>query len=487
MGLCRAAAYLEKAGHETKVLDGQATSTGPDDTLNSAISMEPDVVLIQTVPETHLYTFMTVSGFPYHIEFARRLKTALPGVIIIMGGAYTTYAADRILKDEPCVDAIFGGWPAKLPDVIASYRNPGRLKDIPGVSIIYNHTLYAPTGREKAQEKLLSPAFHLLEGYPGRYGVDENLYLGPTRKIKPVQPAIGSLGCPYSCNFCTTPLYFQNKYSERSLDDFLLEIEFLIERYGITDFSIWDDTFTISRKRVETFCRMLINRGIHLKWWCFGHAVWVKQNADLLPLLREAGLRMMWIGVEAADNKVLSAYCKRMSFQDGKDAIRLLCGSDILPTASYILGNIDDTDDSLREVIDISMEFVEMGTVNVYTILIPVPGTPIYDRAQKNGLLYTNDLRLYNGARAVINYPHFDREKVEEYFFTSYRKSILNERFLKNPDRVNFRSSGEGDFKRDKEDNLSELYKIEVERMLSLEKQIYFKDTNPDNVLWKLY
>ena len=479
VGMCRAAAYLLEAGYEVAVLDGQVTQKAPEDLGAEVIATNPDIVCIVTVPETHLNTFMSVSAFPYHIRFAREIRHLLGAVPVILGGTYAGQARSRILESEGAIDFIFTGLPWEFPDFVSEVFSGSM--STPGASGSTHRRAHALQKDGSPSSDWLHPSLHLLEGYPDSYGIDQGLYLGSERNIAPVQPVLGAMGCPHSCSFCSTPLYFERRFLQRPVSCLVEEIRKRMVAFRVSRFSLWDDTFTTSPPRVKEFCETLLHDGPAIEWWCFGHTRFVNSHPELLDLMRRAGCTMMWLGIEATDERTLEAYNKRVTYAQGVQAVKYLVAADILPTTSIILGNVDDTDDDLKSTIDVSMRLMDLGTVNVYTLLIPIPGTPVFSMIQKEGRLASRDLRLYNGARNVIRHPHLDGERLEEVFYEAYANAILSDRFLRQAGRVNFKGL---DSRETGAPDLRALYHNEVNRMLSLETTPYYRDSRPEEDLW---
>lgn len=50
------------------------------------------------------------------------------------------------------------------------------------------------------------------------------------------------------------------------------------------------------------------------------------------------------------------------------------------------------------------------------SICVPQPGTLFYRWADQKGYLLTKDWSKYNGYRAVVSYPHYSKEEIEDVF-----------------------------------------------------------------------
>lgn len=480
VGMCKVASMLLAAGHEVLVVDGQATYEPPAETLARLQRWKPDLVAVMAQPLEHLYTFMSTCALPYHLRFAERLKEAMPEVPVVLGGIYASRYPETVLKKCASVDVVLTHHRTSLVDVAAAFTGQRSLEQVEGISFRNpdGQIRVTPTPTVHRGEYIDAlPAFHLLDGYPGRYGIDKYLFLGAERTIRPVQPVLGSYGCPSRCSFCATPLFFGGEYHRRDPAAVVREIVHLHGKYGVDAFSVWDDTFTASAQSVRAICAQIIASGVNIRWWCFGRTEWVVRHPDLLGPLHQAGCRMMWLGVEAAEENQLKGYNKPQAGAHSLRAVELLRDHGIASTTSFIIGNVLDTRDSVRRLIDASQLFAEKGSVNVFTILVPIPGTPLHAELERRGLIQTTDLRLYNGTRAVLKYPNVDPEEVESLFFDAYRDAILGERALRQFGRTNFwddETAGDEAAFASYRQTLLEGFDREKQKMLTLEKGEYF-------------
>ncbi len=419
-GACRVAAKLTDRGHDVTVLDGQMLREDAPTLASRVADLDPDLVLVGAFPELHLHVFMGAAAYPYDLELSHGIREVLPTVKILLGGYMPRRFPDLAAEDARSVDGLVPDEAAMDSHLAPSPVNGPRFRRADGLSCLV----------------------------PGieSYGIARSLYLDdPGSEVFPVLPILTATGCPHRCVFCATPAHFKGRYVSRPIDAVLDEVEHGVVTHGIHDWSIWDDTFTVRADRVEAICRGLIDRSLEIRWWCFGHAAWVVQHADLLPLLHEAGCRMMWIGVESLEESNLARYSKGLAADTALRAVDRLVAADMLPTTSFLLGEPDDDATSLDRRLRATEKFTDRGCVNVFTLLIPVPGTPLFQALLAEDRLASTDLRLYSGVRSVVRYPGIDPSDVEKLFFEAYTGSILSKRWVSTTGRANLFTSQTGD------------------------------------------
>jgi radical SAM superfamily enzyme YgiQ (UPF0313 family) len=152
-----------------------------------------------------------------------------------------------------------------------------------------------------------------------------------------------SFGCTFACDFCFCPKITRGRYFERDIADVVREIE------GIEEMNVFivDDNFLFNARRVETFCRLLRDRGIRKQYILFGRADFIVAHPDLIRRLREVGLHAVFVGVESMREQDLQALNKRTQVAVNEEAIRILerhsieCYSGIVVGPDWSRGDFD--------------------------------------------------------------------------------------------------------------------------------------------------
>ena len=93
-------------------------------------------------------------------------------------------------------------------------------------------------------------------------------------------PIISSRGCPYNCTFCYHPL--GQKYRSRSIDDLIAEVEYVMEKYHVSNLAIFDELISADRKRLFQICDRLNNLPRKMHWMC---QLWVDQIDEEIACL----------------------------------------------------------------------------------------------------------------------------------------------------------------------------------------------------------
>jgi len=192
-------------------------------------------------------------------------------------------------------------------------------------------------------------------------------------------------------------------YTERDISDVLDEIE------SIEHSRIWliDDTFFIDRKRVEFFCEKIIERKIDKHFMAYSRADFLAENADILPLLYNAGFRDILVGLEAVNDDFLDDYNKRTSKSINETAVKNLIDNNIVCNALFVVSH-----KSSKEDFKALHRFIKQNRILwvVFGIFTPYKGTDAYNE-YKERLINFKSKRL-DGIHITIK-----PEKMSSFMF----------------------------------------------------------------------
>ena len=204
-------------------------------------------------------------------------------------------------------------------------------------------------------------------------------------------------GCPYRCAFCVEgnlKLRQRKRHTEKVIQDFKYFLEIFDTPYII----IGDDTFTSGPKRVTEICQELkkLKKNKNFIWFAEGRVDILSKNLYLIPIMRDAGLYKLQIGVETGSQKILDIYKKGITL-DQIETVVNECSKydDIVVHGNFILGNPGETIDTFKESIKFAKKLIDIADYKMDLscgYLAPFVGTPIRDNPEEFGLeiLYDN-------------------------------------------------------------------------------------------------
>lgn len=209
-----------------------------------------------------------------------------------------------------------------------------------------------------------------------------------------VVPMMTSRGCPFDCTFCSVTKMFGRRYRFRNSLKVIEEIENLAREFPNRPFFYYDDNFTASPRRTKALLEEILRRRINLQWAAQTRAD-VAKDERLVALMRRAGCRRLFIGLESINPETLKAYKKRQTVEEIEECLEVLHRSDISVHAMFVLGGDDDD----LATVDNTVKFAlrrRIGTVQ-FLILTPIPGTDLYAEMASQGRLIDKKWSEYDG------------------------------------------------------------------------------------------
>ncbi|HDY87230.1 MAG TPA: radical SAM protein [bacterium] len=395
-----AATLLRKHGHDVFWDDAIAKQWTYDKWWNNLLKEKPDLIAIETKTPV----------IKQHWKIVNEIKKALPNTKVVLMGDHVTALPDETLEKCDGVGIIDGGDYdfALLPPSLGFQNDNGLSFDLNKLPMIC---------RDLTQWQL--------------YG--ERLY-----KHGPFTYTMAGRDCQWGkCTFCSwTTLYptFNVCSPEKLLD----EIAWLIEKYGIRE--IFDDTGTFPAGRwTEEFCLGMIKRGLNKQVKISCNMRFDSLRVDRLRLMKAAGFRLFKLGLESANQKTLDRLNKGMIVDYIASACRIAkrIGFDLHLT--IMVGYPWETRADVLKTYELAKHLMESGFVDMLqaTIVIPYPGTPLYEEALKNDwfIIDPTDYEKFDMSQPVLRTPDMSPAEVVEMcnsFYRLFLKPKFIWRYLRN-------------------------------------------------------
>jgi radical SAM superfamily enzyme YgiQ (UPF0313 family) len=164
------------------------------------------------------------------------------------------------------------------------------------------------------------------------------------------------------------------------------ELHSLISRYHVDGFVFADDELTTNKRFISELCDSFMSTGLarHVKWSCQARADRI--NNELIRKLKEAGCVLVRFGLESGSEKMLR-FLKRgtVTVEHNRRAVRI-CREEGMPCYSaFLIGSPDETVDDIVQTIEFMVQ-CRLDYADIY-IVVPYPGTALYDLCRERGLL----------------------------------------------------------------------------------------------------
>lgn len=238
-----------------------------------------------------------------------------------------------------------------------------------------------------------------------------------------------SRGCPLDCDFCSVSAVNGTRYRSRLLEDAKADLA----SFAGDHFFIVDDNFVgygkTRRDYVAALLRHMIDLGAVKPWIC-QTSINVAKDPELLALMAAAGCCLLFIGIETEDGtSLIRNNCKR-DFPC-QAAMTIIHEHGIAVLGAFIIGLEDDD----REAILRRSEFIRSCGADAFqvSIMTPLPGTRLFNRAEDTRRLRTRDWSRYDFTDTVYLPAAFEteeqfRQTIIECLDPIYDPSFLKER-----------------------------------------------------------
>lgn len=374
VGLFYLAGALEAAGFEPLVFHGKAEGL-----LDEIARHRPEAV-----------------GFSCDFDNVRIIEDVSQkikerwGIPVVVGGPQSIALGRTFLESSGADYILRGEGEISLPLLLnAVLKGEGELDEVKGLAMIKDG-VFRETRPEIIDDPdaLPLPAYHTSLHSDRAYG--NLIFTGR--------------GCPFQCAYCA-PSPGKRKVRLRNIPLVLEEIKTnLRNNPGLRCLIVMDDTFTLGRERIEAFCEGMreLRKERDLVWYCECHVGRIKSFMNVLPVMIDAGLIRLQIGIESGDQNVIDQYNKHVRIDDILEFVSYAadCGLAQIAT-NFIVGGPKEregaTADLIRELIDRAP-----GVIDIITgFLRAYPGTEIFENPAKYGL----QLHDESGRRTGDDYP----------------------------------------------------------------------------------
>jgi radical SAM superfamily enzyme YgiQ (UPF0313 family) len=194
-------------------------------------------------------------------------------------------------------------------------------------------------------------------------------------------------GCPHHCTYCVYPqVMYGHHYRHRSPENVAAEFVYIKENFPqVKEVFIEDDTFTVNRAYCRKVCQLLAKEQLNLPWTANSRA---DIDFETLRIMKEAGCRLLCIGVESGNQQILDSINKRLKLAQVMEFMKNARKAKILVHACFMVGNTGETKETMKETLDFAKK-LNPDTAQFFPLMV-YPGTEAFDWAKKHGYLTTN-------------------------------------------------------------------------------------------------
>jgi len=423
---------LKNLGHHLDVIDSAAERLTVKELENRMSASKYDLVFINTgtpTIESDLYV-------------AAIAKKANPEAKTAAFGIHPSVLPEKTFGLNSSLDFIIRGEPEETANRLALAVSKGESpENIPGISYRKGDKIMHNPDRGFIEnlDELPIPDWSL---------VPYRKYIMPIR-FRPYFYVITSRGCPYSCTFCAQKKYYGEGVRLRSPEKIVDEIKFLKANYGISDFMMWADTFTINREHTMEICERLIHDGIKIHWTTTTRADLVDE--EMLKAMKKAGCWLVVHGIESGDQNILDAIKKGTTVSKIEETVYLEKRLGLKVIGHFIIGFPDDTKKTVEKTIEFALN-LPVDFAQFY-FAVPFPGSELFETCKERGLIEIGNWSKFEQDSSVIKNQNLTPEELNRLRIYAYRRFYLrpgviwnNLGILKNPHGLGYMFKNGGMF-----------------------------------------
>ena len=345
------------------------------------------------------YDLVGISSLTYSANHAYEIADNLrsKGITVVLGGYHASVFPEEAKEHADSV--VIGEAEVNWPELLKDFEND-KIK-----SFYRNDNLIDP--------KLIPTPYH---GSIGDY--------------YPCGDVQATRGCPFGCEFCSIQCVEGSKYRKRPIENVIGEIKLLKNNL----FAFYDPTLTIDVEYTKSLFKEMI--GLKKRFLCHGNINVLNQNEDLIKLSKKAGCQAWFIGFESLNQESLNSVRKKNTVKNYEETVKKIRKHGIAVKGLFMFGFDADTLDSFPT----TLKFVKKMKLDVayFSILTPLPGTPIFKRYDKDGRILTKNWSHYDWDKVIFEPKNMTKEELynntravaKDYFSFSnmFRRSLDNKK-----------------------------------------------------------
>jgi radical SAM superfamily enzyme YgiQ (UPF0313 family) len=237
----------------------------------------------------------------------------------------------------------------------------------------------------------------------------------------------------HKCTFCSwTTTYPQ--FRTRRPESLLNEVGMLIEKYRVKE--IMDDTGTFPiGEWLRNFCKGMIESGYNKKIFMDCNMRFGAASKEDYSLMKEAGFRLLLFGIESANQGTLDRLKKGLKVEEIIESCKQARSAGLYPHITIMFGYPWETYEEALNTLNLGKWLLKKGyawTVQA-TVVIPYPGTPLFEECKANNWLETMDWDRYDMRETIMKTPMSKAqvmELVQGIYSTAFNPEFLIRRML---------------------------------------------------------
>lgn len=369
LGISYLGAAAKKAGHQVKLIDMRLSSSRMNYFKKTFRSFKPHLVGVSA----------TSFAYPGAKEVFAVTKQLSSRTLTILGGPHAAIVGNLLIKDKNLDMLAIGEGEELIVELLEYLAKKKNFRGIKGLVFKDKRGRVITNPPRPFNRKLDALPFPQLNLLPlKKYRVRGVLTL----------PIMTSRGCPFGCIYCVSYKTMGKLFRARSYQNVVDEIEMLVKKYQVYNFTILDDNFTIDPQRTVDICQEIIRRNLKINWQCDQGIRADRADYRVYKAMKASGCQLVAIGVENPDPAVLRKMNKGETIQEIKKSIKAAKKAGLVVKCFFIIGCPGDN----LKLVKKSIRFFKEMDIDLprYSMMTVYPGSALWDWVEKHGRFVTD-------------------------------------------------------------------------------------------------
>lgn len=384
LGISILAGWLEQLGHEVRLLDD---SIREFDEIKQGMQWAELVGISSLTPNARRGREL---GKISREEF---------GKFTVLGGPHPTTNPEYFLDAGAADICVQGEGDITIQEIVEHWQDKDKWEDIQGITYMKDGEIFATPRRALVRDidSIPLPAYHL-------WDIPEYMRL----MVNPGVTAITSRGCPYQCTFCDAEMT-PRQYRSMSVDRTVNYLEHIIKTYNPPQIILFDDLFTIQRKRVIAICQEIVKRDLYFEWICESRID--TMDYEMLRWMRKAGCVKIAYGLESGSPDMLVTMKKGVT----PDKVRV--GSKLNRQVGmyfkfFVLYGFPSETQKDHRITEALVKETRPDSVCI-AVLQPIPGTALFEEVKHLLIKDVAEIEFhYWHSTETFKHPNFTHEEL---------------------------------------------------------------------------
>ena len=385
LGLLSIATAAKNSGHEVFFVDRMVD---PRNIKKLICDFQPQVIGLSVISPRVLKDVKMISSFCMG-----------RGIFVVCGGLFATLGAEAFINDRVADLISIGEGEGTWVELLGKMEQGEPWKEIEGIAYLDNGEFKRTPDRPFLPgEDLPILDFSL---------VDAGKYLHPYHGCEKMTFLYSSKGCNSACTFCFNHEFNKSTHRKRPMENVLAEIRFLQENYGVDGIFFADELWGKNKTEILDNCKKFAESGLKFTW---GAQIRIGMlDKEDLAVLYDCGCRWLYFGIESGCPERLKKIKKNIKVERVLTDVKNCYEAGITVWSSVIVGYPDETEDELRQTVDLCKE-ISKYAVNQCFIFAPTLGSEIFNdlkREQRiDNLTTLKSLTQFIWDRVGVNYTN---------------------------------------------------------------------------------